>query len=92
MFSFYNDTVLDPFCGSGTTLIAALRNGRNSTGIEIDKEYCQMTARYLKAETNQPPTKAKLIFQKMTDGSCGKVKIGEDKSLSKVRTAKKMMK
>lgn len=92
MFSFYNDTVLDPFCGSGTTMIAALRNGRNSIGIDIDKEYCRMTARYLKAEINDSPIKAKLIFQKMTDGSSGKMKISEDQSLDKVRTAKKVMK
>ncbi|HNM65333.1 MAG TPA: site-specific DNA-methyltransferase, partial [Accumulibacter sp.] len=50
MFSFSGDTVLDPFCGSGTTLIAALRSGRNSIGIDIDPEYCRMAARYLKAE------------------------------------------
>jgi len=33
MFSFYGDTILDPFCGSGTSLIAALRNGRNGIGV-----------------------------------------------------------
>jgi hypothetical protein len=31
-------------------------------GVVIDKEYCQMTARYLKTEMYNPPTKAKLIF------------------------------
>ena len=51
MFSFTEDTVLDPFCGSGTTMIASLRTERNSIGIEIDPDYCRMTARYLKAET-----------------------------------------
>ena len=81
MFSFYNDTVLDPFCGSGTTMIAALRNGRNSIGIDIDKEYCQMAARNLKAEINNSSSKANLIFQKMTNGSSGKTKICEDQIL-----------
>ena len=42
MFSFYGDTVVDPFCGSGTTMIAALNNDRNSVGIEIEEIYCQM--------------------------------------------------
>lgn len=51
MFSFVGDTVLDPFCGTGTTLVAALRTGRNSIGIEIDNEYYQKTARVLKNET-----------------------------------------
>ena len=34
-----NDIVLDPFCGSGTTLLAAERNGRHGCGIEIDPLY-----------------------------------------------------
>jgi site-specific DNA-methyltransferase (adenine-specific) len=84
--------VLDPFCGSGTTMIAALRNGRNSIGIDIDKEYCRIIARNLKAEINDPSINAKLIFQKMTNGSSGKMKICEDQSLYKVKTAKKALK
>ena len=36
MFSFWGDTVLDPFCGSGTTMAAAMKWHRNSIGIEID--------------------------------------------------------
>jgi len=39
MFSFVGDTVLDPFLGTGTTTLAALRHGRNSIGYEIDEEY-----------------------------------------------------
>jgi len=45
MFSFHGDTVLDPFSGSGTTMLAAMKWGRNSLGIEIDAEYCRMAAR-----------------------------------------------
>ena len=36
------DSVLDPFVGSGTTCVAALLNGRESTGIEQDNEYCKL--------------------------------------------------
>lgn len=50
MFSFWGDTVLDPFCGTGTTMLAAIKCGRNSIGIEIDEEYCQMTLNRLKEE------------------------------------------
>ncbi len=39
MFSFVGDTVLDPFLGTGTTTLAAMGNGRNSIGYEIDKTY-----------------------------------------------------
>lgn len=41
MFSFYGDTVLDPFLGSGTTSKAALGLGRNSIGYEINKEFLE---------------------------------------------------
>src|SRR5713101_7034746 len=39
MFSFAGDTVLDPFVGTGTTMLAAAFAGRNSIGIEIDADY-----------------------------------------------------
>jgi DNA modification methylase len=39
MFSFVNDTVLDPFMGTGTTNYAASRWGRNSIGVEVDPAY-----------------------------------------------------
>lgn len=41
MFSFAGDTVLDPFAGTGTTLIAAANFGRNSIGVEIDPAYAE---------------------------------------------------
>ena len=42
MFSFAGDTVLDPFLGTGSTSIAAIRAGRNSIGNEIEKKYLDM--------------------------------------------------
>jgi site-specific DNA-methyltransferase (adenine-specific) len=48
--SFVGDTVLDPFCGTATTMVAALKTGRNSIGIELDTEYCRMAASRLMNE------------------------------------------
>jgi site-specific DNA-methyltransferase (adenine-specific) len=50
MFSFVGDTVLDPFCGTGTTMLAAMKTGRNSIGVEADPTYCDMARRRLENE------------------------------------------
>lgn len=46
-------TVLDPFLGSGTTLEAALREGRNVIGVEADETYHELIAQRLKRATNE---------------------------------------
>ncbi|MCD6594392.1 site-specific DNA-methyltransferase [bacterium] len=47
LFSYVDDTILDPFMGSGTTLIAAYMNNRKSIGIDIDEKYCKLALRRL---------------------------------------------
>lgn len=42
-FSDEGDVILDPFCGSGTTIVMAKRNNRKYIGIEISKEYCEIS-------------------------------------------------
>jgi len=42
LFSFVGDVILDPFLGSGTTLIACVQTGRKGIGIEIDSGYCEI--------------------------------------------------
>ena len=48
LLSYIDDVVLDPFMGSGTTLLAASENHRNSIGIEIDADYCQLAKERLR--------------------------------------------
>jgi site-specific DNA-methyltransferase (adenine-specific) len=50
MFSFTGDTVLDPFAGTATTLVAAVQNERNSIGVEIDPAYVKLAVRRLRSE------------------------------------------
>ena len=90
MFSFAGDTVLDPFCGSGTTLIAALRSGRNSIGVDIDAEYCRMAARYLRAESLGLFSRAQLRFERVVQAA-PPVVLGEASELYDVRPARKKL-
>jgi len=62
MFSFWGDTVVDPFSGTGTTMVAAMRAGRNSIGIEIDREYCKMAEDRLRRENSDMFSTASLEF------------------------------
>ena len=50
MFSFTGDTVLDPFVGTGTTMLAAMKCARNSIGVEIEPKYARMAVRRLTLE------------------------------------------
>ena len=48
LFSFTNDIVIDPFMGSGTTAIAAIKNSRNFVGYEINEEYINLANNRIK--------------------------------------------
>ncbi|HPU24181.1 MAG TPA: site-specific DNA-methyltransferase, partial [Candidatus Kapabacteria bacterium] len=51
LFSYVDDLVLDPFAGSGTTLIAANNTNRYSIGLEIDIKYCELAKNRIINET-----------------------------------------
>ncbi|HEX9331092.1 MAG TPA: site-specific DNA-methyltransferase [Anaerolineales bacterium] len=59
MFSYVGDTVLDPFMGSGTTILAAAMHGRKAIGLEVDKGYCKLAQQRIQ---NAP----ELLQQKLT--------------------------
>ncbi|HTT74052.1 MAG TPA: site-specific DNA-methyltransferase [Thermoplasmata archaeon] len=55
MFSVVGDTVLDPFAGTGTTLWAAARWGRNAIGVECDPAVFRALVATARAEGYSPP-------------------------------------
>jgi site-specific DNA-methyltransferase (adenine-specific) len=54
LFSFAGDTVLDPFCGSGSTAIAAIASGRHSISIEIEPSYIEIAKRNIEKALKTP--------------------------------------
>jgi site-specific DNA-methyltransferase (adenine-specific) len=51
LFTYQGDLVLDPFIGSGTTAIAALRAGRHFVGYDTDSAYIDLARSRIAAET-----------------------------------------
>ena len=54
LFSFAGDTVLDPFCGTGSTMLAAVAGGRSSIGNEIEPKYVELARRHLHEAISNP--------------------------------------
>jgi len=48
LYSFKNDVILDPFMGSGTTAVSAIKSQRRFVGYEINKEYISLSENRLK--------------------------------------------
>ena len=64
VFSMPGQLVLDPFLGSGTTAVAALKSGRNFVGFEIEKKYTDISIRRLK---NLKKESNEVVFGKSFD-------------------------
>lgn len=50
LFTYVGDIVLDPFVGSGATLLACLQTGRMGIGVDIDQRYCELVVQRLVKE------------------------------------------
>lgn len=67
LYTFQNDVVLDPFVGSGTSCIAALKDGRHYIGYDIHEEYLE-TARKRIAEIERSQAAQPSTFPELDDG------------------------
>ena len=63
IFSKPNDLILDPFCGSGTTCVAAKMLGRRYIGIDISEKYCEIARQRLEAVDTGVPVREQKIGQ-----------------------------
>jgi modification methylase len=91
MFSFWGDTVLDPFCGTGTTMLAAMKCGRNSIGVEIDEEYCRMALHRLRTEGRDLSRDAEIVFSKIGDNG-GSLVVQEEPAVNRGKEGNKKVK
>lgn len=78
-----DDWVLDPFLGSGTTLIEAQRLGRNAVGVELSKKVLYQTKKNIAKEAN--PDKVKLEFVNGDSASVDLQKVISDLDIKSVQ-------
>ena len=64
------DTVLDPMVGTGSTLVACLRSGRNGIGIELSEEYAAIARQAVAAEQAGLGSAASAVFAHVIDADC----------------------
>lgn len=53
LYSFKQDVILDPFLGSGTTSLSAIKNGRNFVGYDTNEKYIELADKRVAEYTNQ---------------------------------------
>ncbi|HDL49430.1 MAG TPA: site-specific DNA-methyltransferase, partial [Actinobacteria bacterium] len=66
LYTFQGDLVLDPFMGSGTTLVAAARARRRGAGYDLDPAYVEIAQRRIAEHSDEPP-EYRLVGKKLLD-------------------------
>ena len=73
-FTKRGETVLDPMAGTGSTLIAALRAGRNSYGIELNPKYAEIAKQIIEEERTVLGAAVSSLQSQVLDGDAGQIK------------------
>lgn len=72
-FTKQGETVLDPMAGTGSTLVAALRAGRNSYGIELNPKYAKIANQIIEEERKTLGEKVEGLTSKVINGDAAKI-------------------
>lgn len=83
MFSVQGDTILDPYLGTGTTILAALASARNSVGYEIDKNFNGIINERIKEIKHIANERNEQRLNKHKDFIKTRINEGEEKYLNK---------
>ena len=72
-FTKSGQLVFDPMVGTGSTIIAALRAGRNSYGIDLNQAYCNIAKSLINAEREKLGTKAEQLAAGVINGDAKEI-------------------
>ena len=72
-FTKQGETVLDPMAGTGSTIVAALRAGRNSYGIELNPKYAEIAKQIIAEERNLLGEKVEGLRSKVVNGDAAQI-------------------